>query len=138
MNAEALLLRLEGVKSRSQAQWSARCPAHDDKSPSLSIKEKPDGRILLHCFGGCAVVAVVDALGIQLEDLYPTPDNRAPLKPRALLTSSQALEILADEVRFVAVAAGNVAHGVILEDADRTRLLKASGRIDALREQIHL
>lgn len=40
----------------------ARCPAHDDRSPSLSISETRDGRILVKCFAGCPQLAVIDAL----------------------------------------------------------------------------
>ena len=43
---------LDGVR-KSGSGWSARCPAHEDHSPSLSISEGDDGRVLLHCFTGC-------------------------------------------------------------------------------------
>jgi putative DNA primase/helicase len=43
-------------------QWQARCPAHDDHNPSLSICESGDGRILVHCHAGCEQSAVIDAL----------------------------------------------------------------------------
>ncbi|MBT6959656.1 MAG: virulence-associated protein E, partial [Rhodospirillaceae bacterium] len=39
----------------------ARCPAHDDRNPSLSIAEK-DGRVLVKCFAGCEQAAVISAL----------------------------------------------------------------------------
>jgi hypothetical protein len=45
---------------RSGNRWMARCPAHDDRSPSLSITER-DGRIFLHCFAGCAYADIVAA-----------------------------------------------------------------------------
>jgi len=45
-----LLGRLNKVKSTGRNSWLACCPAHDDRSPSLSIKEEADGHILLHCF----------------------------------------------------------------------------------------
>lgn len=37
------------------------CPAHADKTPSLSLTER-DGRILFHCFAGCTQDAVIRAL----------------------------------------------------------------------------
>jgi len=48
----------------------ARCPAHDDRSPSLSLGEGQGGRLLLHCFAGCSFEAVRDALAARglLED----------------------------------------------------------------------
>jgi putative DNA primase/helicase len=41
--------------------WVARCPAHDDRTPSLSISEHA-GRILVRCFAGCSQTAVITAL----------------------------------------------------------------------------
>ena len=46
---------------RSGADWIAKCPAHDDKNPSLSIRDA-DGKVLLHCHAGCTQGDVIDAL----------------------------------------------------------------------------
>lgn len=46
---------------RSGSCWMAKCPAHDDKNPSLSIREV-DGKVLLHCHAGCTQRDVIDAL----------------------------------------------------------------------------
>jgi DNA primase len=46
---------------RSGAAWIAKCPAHDDKNPSLSIRDA-DGKVLLHCHAGCTQGDVIDAL----------------------------------------------------------------------------
>jgi putative DNA primase/helicase len=66
----AILDLLELVKPNGQDQWLARCPAHADREPSLSIKLKPDGHILLHCFASCQVDDILEALGLTLRDLY--------------------------------------------------------------------
>jgi putative DNA primase/helicase len=42
--------------------WVARCPAHDDRTPSLSIRETHEGRVLLKCFAGCSWADLRDAL----------------------------------------------------------------------------
>lgn len=52
-------------------RYMACCPAHDDRSPSLSIKECDDGRLLIHCFAGCPAVDVLEAVGLSLSDLFP-------------------------------------------------------------------
>ena len=66
---DILLPRLEGVIGKGP-QYSARCPAHVDKSPSLRIKEAEDGTILLHCMAGCSAVDVLAAIGFTLGDLF--------------------------------------------------------------------
>ncbi len=68
---EAVLRRLEQVRKAPGSRWTARCPAHPDRSPSLSIKEGSDGRALLYCFAGCSTPDVVAALGLAMRDLFP-------------------------------------------------------------------
>lgn len=82
MTTETLLSLLDGVRNTSRG-WSSRCPSHIDKSPSLSIREAEDGRILLHCFAGCTTPEVCSAIGIRLADLFQDhPQNQ--LTPRRL------------------------------------------------------
>lgn len=50
------------AKQVGDNRWMARCPAHDDRSPSLSIRESTQGKVLVHCFSGCPNEAVIDAL----------------------------------------------------------------------------
>jgi DNA primase len=49
---------------RSGTSWMAKCPAHDDRNPSLSIREV-DGKVLLHCHAGCSQFDVIEALGAR-------------------------------------------------------------------------
>lgn len=51
----------------------ACCPAHEDKNPSLSVKENDHGDVLLNCFAGCKPQAVVSAIGLEMKDLYSMP-----------------------------------------------------------------
>jgi putative DNA primase/helicase len=67
----AVLDRLQFVR-RNGDGWMARCPAHEDKNPSLSVNER-EGRILLHCFAGCTHEAVCAALRIEPHDLFSAP-----------------------------------------------------------------
>lgn len=69
MNAGKLLPLLSGIRVRGEGAWQARCPAHEDKSPSLSIRETDD-KILIHCFSGCAPASICEALGLSLKDLF--------------------------------------------------------------------
>ena len=65
-----ILSRLERV-TPTKTGWQARCPSHDDKSPSLSIAIRQDGAPLLHCHAGCRFEDVVSAIGLTLADLAP-------------------------------------------------------------------
>ncbi len=56
---------------RNGRGWKARCPAHDDRQPSLSIAEGGDGRVLLRCHAGCPVEDIVSALRLEMRDLMP-------------------------------------------------------------------
>ena len=71
MRSDLILSRLDKVKRMGGNQWMACCPAHEDKSPSLSIFENHDGRILVNCFAGCGGSDVMTAIGLSLSDLYP-------------------------------------------------------------------
>jgi hypothetical protein len=73
---QTILDLLDGVR-RSGNGWSALCPAHDDTNPSLSVTEADGGTVLLKCFAGCSVSDIVDALGIDMQDLFA----RDPAKP---------------------------------------------------------
>ncbi len=58
---------------RGQRGWRARCPAHDDQAPSLSVSEGRGGRALVRCCAGCSTEIVLKALGLRWPDLF---DNR--------------------------------------------------------------
>jgi putative DNA primase/helicase len=73
MNIEKILKKLEGVIGTSNG-WQARCPAHDDAKASLSIADD-DGKTLLYCQAGCATTDVVQAMGLEMRDLFPD-ENR--------------------------------------------------------------
>ena len=72
MTAEALA-RLTRARSIGKGKWVARCPAHRDRNPSLSIGIGKDGRVLVHCFAGCRHTAVLEALGLCERDLFDGP-----------------------------------------------------------------
>src|SRR5687767_9180806 len=71
MSIDTLLSQLSGVKRTGDGRWIARCPAHDDKHPSLSIRELGDGRLLLHCFAGCSIQEVLGAVSLDFDSLFP-------------------------------------------------------------------
>jgi hypothetical protein len=113
MNAEAILARLQSVR-RNRAGWAARCPAHDDKTPSLSVRAE-NGRILLHCFRGCSINAICEGLSIKLSDLFTEPQAVHKLEPCIVReVQSQMSDLRSrltprDRVRAVTVVLANIA-----------------------------
>ena len=70
----------------------AKCPAHRDDNPSLSVRQAHD-RVLLHCYAGCEASAIVASLGLTLGDLYDATrhSRRNPMADRRRL-AAQGLE----------------------------------------------
>ena len=66
-----ILPRLDRVKETKQGQWLACCPAHQDREPSLALKELSDGMVMLHCWSGCDAREIVNAIGLDMRSLYP-------------------------------------------------------------------
>ena len=135
---DKILPHLTRVKPTAPGKWIACCPAHEDRSPSLAVRELDDGRLLLHCFGGCRVEEVVGAIGLGIEDLFPPRDapGAAPIKRRQLISATQALKLLDDEATLIAVAAGNIGIGIALTDDDIDRVMQAAGRIAYLKAEV--
>ena len=85
---------------RTGRGWMARCPAHDDRTPSLSIADGAEGRILLTCFAGCTWAAIRDAL--QARSLWPrgqqhacpATSNGAARRPHLLEAGSNGLAVV--------------------------------------------
>ncbi|MDZ4688653.1 MAG: DUF3987 domain-containing protein, partial [Planctomycetaceae bacterium] len=81
---DLVLSRLKTAK-RNGKGWSACCPAHEDRNPSLSIWQMDNGSAAVKCFAGCPNDAVLAAIGLTWRDLKPPPDERPPgcaTKPR--------------------------------------------------------
>jgi hypothetical protein len=69
---EKVLSRLPGHRTVGDG-FKACCPSHEDRNPSLSIREADDGTVLLKCFGGCSTPRIVSDLELNMTDLFPTP-----------------------------------------------------------------
>ena len=133
MTADALLSHLAGVKRTGVGRWIAKCPGHEDRSPSLSICEKDDGRILLHDFAGCSVEEILGAVGLTFDALFPERPIGHGSPERRPFNAADVLETIAREALIVAVAACNVRAGVPLSTEDHERLLMAAERIHEAR-----
>lgn len=133
MKVDLFLSRLDKVRKTSRESWIACCPHHDDKSPSMTIRELDDGRVLVHCFAGCSVEDILGSVGLTFDALFPEKlvENARPL--RRPFPAADVLEALASEALIVAVASSNVREGVALTEQDHARLWTAVNRIEQAR-----
>jgi hypothetical protein len=132
MSAHKLLPLLCGVKPTGPGRWVSLCPAHEDKRPSLAIRELPDGRTLLHDFAGCPTSEVLAAVGLTMEDLFPErQEGYGGAKERRPWNAIDVLRCVAFEALIVMIAARNLAQGVALPEADIKRLQLAAARLQA-------
>jgi hypothetical protein len=118
-----LLDRLDKVRQCAPDRWMACCPVHGDKRPSLSIRLAEDGRILLNCFAEkCAAIEIVQAVGLEVADLFPRPDTHEPRKHvRQGVTARELLDLVAHEALVVMILAEGVIenHGIAPECMER-------------------
>jgi len=135
-----LLSRLEGVR-KSHRGHIARCPAHADRTASLSVSAGDDRRALLRCFAGCEPLAIVRAIGLELADLFPTrlrpqtPEERASAQRAARENAwGAALGVLARESTAVLAAARMIERNEPLDAADRQRLAQSVALIQSAKE----
>ena len=130
---DLLLSLLDKPREVAPGRWRCRCPGHDGKSAqALAITEGDDGRVLVHCFAGCEVAAVVHALGLELHDLFsprPPPDGRAHAL-RTPFLPAQVFDAARFEVAVVGVIAADIAQRRRLNPADHERLKVAAQRLD--------
>ena len=133
----------EGLKLTSRGKWRTTACQFHGGSDSMRINTETGA---FACMAGCGArggdvlayhmaqhglefVEAAKALGAWIDDGRPATQHKpSPLSPR------QALEVLAVEANLVAIAAANVAHGVVLSQVDLSRVLTASGRITRLVE----
>ena len=134
---EAQGLKLAGPRS---AKWKTTACQFHGGSDSMRINTATGAWVCMSCgesggdvlaysmkLHGLEFVEAAKQLGAWVDDGKPQrPQKPTALPPRA------ALEVMARECNLVAVAAGNLAKGVILSDADRARLMVAAGRINGI------
>lgn len=140
MIAKDLIERLEGVRQNGPDKWVARCPAHDDRGPSLSIRQE-SGRVLLHCFAGCTAIDVLAAVGLLLSDLFDDSSRHhyhaGGYPPRLAYNPRDLLALIDRESLIVMIAAGDVIGSCsckCLKPEDAARLVQARHLLEKVAE----
>ena len=134
MSADALLSRLDGVRRTGAGRWLARCPGHEDKSPSLSVREMDDGRILLHDFAGCDVEQILGAVGLTFDALFPERPIEYGKPERRPFLPSDVFEIARFEISVVAIIAADLHKSRTVTEADYQRVFTAVERLNGISE----
>ena len=100
------------------------CPAHQDRSPSLSLSQGDDGRILLFCFAGCKIDDICSAIGLEVKDLFPRTD-RHQYTTLPDWKRKRYEDALSRERLIIAMAKADKEKGRTLSENDKARVLKA-------------
>lgn len=94
---ELVLSKLSDAR-RDGDGFKARCVAHEDHNPSLTVTEAEDGKVLVRCWSGCETTAIVQAMGLKMQDLFPESDHqhrttahKATKTKRVFATAGEAL-----------------------------------------------
>jgi hypothetical protein len=133
---EKILDRLTGVRQSAPGRWIARCPAHDDKGPSLSIREAEDGRVLIHDFSGCRTQDVLQAIGLDFRDLFDQPLSHLLPPIRRGFSARELLELASHELTVGALLVEKAGDEGLTEQ-EAIRLLQSAGRLNRVKELAH-
>lgn len=129
-----LLGRLDKVKETGRGQYLACCPAHDDGSPSLSVREADDGKVLLHCFAQCPPADVLAAVGMELRDLFAQSyESRPKSRYERRIGPKDAIAALAYEATIITIIASDIKERQACDKETFERLALAASRIGAAR-----
>ena len=128
MSVHEILQGLDGVRKLSDG-WIAKCPAHDDNTPSLSITPGDNGYVLVWCFAGCSEREVVDALGLGMDCLFPDEAFPHLARRTPAVPALHIIHLASREADVALMAANSVRHGDVLSEDDYQRLLKAVERL---------
>ncbi|MEF8714384.1 MAG: DNA primase [Accumulibacter sp.] len=130
-NVDNLIARLDRVRRTKPGHWAARCPSHDDRGPSLFVRELDDGRLLVHCFAGCSVEEVLSSVGLTFEALFPEREITLGKPERMPFPAIDILRAISFEALVVAAAGAALLAGKPFSEVDRERLILAVERIQS-------
>jgi putative DNA primase/helicase len=121
MHAEFIAKALGGF--RAGASWMARCPAHDDRTPSLSIREA-DGKVLVRCHAGCEqeqVIAALRARGLWTQRVLRSRSHSHHAAPPIIERQSDRDDARRTKVALALWQSTIPAHGTVVETYLRSR-----------------
>jgi hypothetical protein len=129
MKVDLFLSKLEKAKATGRGTWLACCPAHNDEHPSMTVRELDDGRVLVHCFTGCEVEQILDAVGLKFDALFPDEPQEYAKPLRRPFPAADVLEAIEFELKVIELVADDMARGENPSEVDRARMKLAAERI---------
>lgn len=127
-----LVSRLQKPKRTGKDSWIACCPAHQDKNPSMTIREIEPDKILLHCFAGCSVEEITGAVGLGIGDLMPDRAPDALRKPTAIpFNARDVLACMSNDATLLCVFISDVTQAKPITPEEAANAYKAACRIVA-------
>ena len=135
MSIDALLSGLDGVKQIGFGKYVAQCPAHDDRAPSLAIRDCDDGRVLFHCFAGCDPESVLSAIGLTFSDVMPEHigNQHSHRSMQQRFDARQVITTLDHESLVVWIIGGDFLEHREIDEDTWSRLSAAVNRINSAR-----
>lgn len=130
MTIDNVLARLEKVKRTGKESYIACCPSHNDRHPSLSVRDLPDGRILIHCFAGCEPNSILHSIGLDMNALFPNRLGEFK-RERRPFPAADVLTVVGFECLVVANSAIKILGGEAFTLKDSERLILSVGRIQS-------
>jgi hypothetical protein len=138
MSAEKLLALLDKPRRTGAGTWIARCPSHQDRNPSMTIRECDDGRVLLHCFAGCSVHDVLGAVGLDFDALFPPKAIADRVEPlRRPFPAADVLEAIMFDALTLQQVANEVQRSATVTPHQRALLQGAIARVSAARDLVN-
>ena len=129
-NINRVLEQLRKLKRTGKNSWLACCPAHEDRSPSFAVKLIDDGRILMHCFGGCSTDEIIGAMGLEFSDIMPENEGfhkKSPEKRR--FNAMDVLHAVRDDLQLSLIIAKDTQAGIVLDSEQSLVLARLIGRV---------
>jgi hypothetical protein len=125
MSLNNFISRLQKVKRTGDNKFMACCPAHNDKTASLTVSELPDGRVLINCFAGCDTYSILKSVGLDWQDVMPENNLGEFKKKDRVLYPSEALELVKFETQVVCMIAYDAKKKGFVDQEMMSRLTKS-------------
>ncbi len=123
------------AKRTGAGRWKACCAAHNDRSPSLSIREGENGHVTLFCRAGCSLDSILAALHLVTDDLSGPPPS--PPKAAAIRAAYETCQSAARAERKARLAASGRVRGLQAVVSELAATLVRSPDNTALARLLH-